>query len=188
MVNFRKLFSSETITSHSMFSNISKDSPYQILAPGTEIIYDVNLIKQLTAEHDSMLATLHKVVNAIDSGDYKKMRKKLKFFLSIFNDHTLKEYSKLYVFLDYIYRGERENHRIVMYFRQEMNEIGKTVRTYANYWVDRGVDHLTIEDFNYQTKYISDLLTTRIEAEEEQLYELYNKAPSRILRSRIWNH
>lgn len=187
MVNFRKLFSSET-ASHSLFSHVSKDSPYQVFAPGTEIIYDVNLVNKLKRDHDAMLATFHKVANTIKTGNYKRIQKKLDSFLSVFNAHVLEEYCKLYVFLDYIYRPERENHKIIMRFRQEMTEIGKTVRTYAQYWITRGVDHLSMEEFHYQTKYISDVLITRIEVEEEELYELYNNAPRRILRSRIWNH
>ena len=188
MVNFRKLFSSESVTSHSLFSNLSKDSPYQIFAPGTEIIYDVNLIEKLKRDHDTMLAAFQKVSNTIKTGDYKRVHKKLDSFLSLFNAHALEEYSRLYMFLDYIYRPERENHKIIMRFRQEMNDIIKTVRTYAQYWIARGVDRLSREDFHYQTKYISDVLITRIEVEEEELYQLYKQAPRRILRSRIWNH
>ena len=188
MVNFRKLFSSESVTSHSLFSNISKDSPYQIFAPDTEVIYDANLVEKLKRDHDAILATFHKVVNAANNGNYKKIPKKLESFISSFNSHALDEYSKLYMFLEHIYRPERENHKIIRHFRREMNEIGKFVRTYAHYWITRGVDRLNMKDFQYQTKYISDVLTTRIEVEEEELYELYNSAPRRILRSRIWNH
>ena len=149
-----------------------------IYAPGTRILYDPELVSKLKQDHASLVSVYTDITNAIEQQDSKKVKAYLDIFLSIFNAHALTEYTKLYVFLDYTFRGERKTHDLVMRFRQEMNDIGKAVRRFAHAWQKKGIDLENLEDFKIQKEKIGKVLTKRIEVEENQLYQIYASAPS----------
>jgi regulator of sigma D len=75
-----------------------------------------------------------------------------------------------------------------MRFRREMNDIGKSVRHFAHYWRDNGIDDANLHLFKRQVQQIGEVLTKRIEVEESQLYEVYNAAPSRVIPSTTASH
>ena len=188
MVGLRKFLKTVTFKNNSFLSTNKKQKTPIIYAPGTEIVYDTGLVAKLKRDHVQLVEVYTDIVDYIDQRNYGKLQSALTMFLALFNAHALTEYTKLYVFLDYSFRSDRENHDLIMRFRREMNEIGKSVRHFAHYWRDNGIDDVSLHLFKRQVQQIGEVLTKRIEVEEKQLYEIYNKAPSRVAPTSLSSH
>ena len=152
----------------------------RVYAPGTQIEYDPGLVDKLKSDHVQLVKVYGKIMHAIEHQELDKLENLLEMFLALFNAHALSEYIKLYVFLDYTFRDNREQHDTIMRFRQEMNEIGKVVRKFAHYWKRSGITDSNLAKFDSQIQQIGKVLTKRIKVEENQLYEIYNQAPNQF--------
>jgi hypothetical protein len=188
MLSLRKFFNAVTFTNDSFFSNRKQPVAPVIYAPGTEIVFDAGLVDKLKRDHAQLVEVYTDIVNNIELRNYNKLQGLLAVFLALFNAHALTEYTKLYVFLDYSFRSDQVNHDVIMRFRREMNDIGKSVRQFAYYWRDNGIDDTSLHVFKRQVQQIGEVLTQRIQIEEEQLYEIYNTAPSRFTASNAASH
>ena len=187
MLGLRKLFSG-SLKNDSFLSIGKKPSTPVIYAPGTKIVFDAGLITKLKQDHAQLVEVYTDIVNYIELRNYSKLQGLLAVFLGLFNAHALTEYTKLYVFLDYSFRTDKENHDLIMKFRREMNDIGKCVRQFAHHWRDNGIDDSNLHLFKRQVQQIGEVLTKRIEVEEKQLYEIYNTAPSRFATTNLASH
>lgn len=187
MIDIRKIFASSK-SKNPYLTFKKKRNDVQIYAPGTQILYDVNLVSKLKADHLQLVAVYSAIMSAISNYEFEKLREQVELFLALFNAHALAEYTKLYVFLDYTYRSDKENHELIMRFRREMNEIGKGVRGFAHFWRENGINDANLAEFKKQAQKIGAVLTKRIEVEESQLYEIYDKAPSLFLKSGTASH
>ncbi|MCG6968824.1 MAG: hypothetical protein LJE85_03565 [Gammaproteobacteria bacterium] len=181
MLGLRRFIHAVTSKNDSFFSFGKKHNAPIIYAPGTEIVYDNTLVSKLKRDHAQLVDVYTGIVKNIEQRNYDKLQGGLALFLALFNAHALTEYTKLYVFLDYSFRSDRHNHDLIMRFRREMNDIGKSVRQFAHYWRDNGIDDSNLHTFKRQVQGIGEVLTKRIEVEEKQLYEIYNQAPSRFV-------
>ena len=160
----------------------------QLLAPGTKILYDPNLIPQLVHDHGQLVAVYSTINKAIEKKLYHKIHGLLDTFLALFNKHALTEYTKLYVFLDYSLRPYSEQHQEIMRFRKEMQEIGKVVRQFVHEWkrVDINADKLS--EFSSELQDIGSVLSKRITVEEKQLYQVYADAPKLLNAENTLTH
>lgn len=184
MTTIRKLLAA--VSKHSPLFAFRKKSDTPLLyAPGTKILYDTGLVSKLKNDHAQLVEVYTRITGAIEQRDYEKLHRHLEAFLALFNAHALTEYTKLYVFLDYSFRSDQRNHDTILRFRREMNEIGKAVRKFAHHWRTNGISDASLPTFKHQLHQIGAVLTKRIEVEETQLYEIYNKAPSRFGYSAI---
>ena len=187
MLGLRKFFDAVTLKSDS-FLHVGKKQQAPLYAPGTEIVFDTGLVAKLKRDHAQLVEVYTDIVKYIEQRNYDKLQGLLAVFLGLFNAHALTEYTKLYVFLDYSFRSDKENHDLIMRFRREMNEIGKSVRQFAHHWRDNGIDDSNLHLFKRQVQQIGEVLTKRIEVEENQLYEIYNTAPSRFMTTNLASH
>jgi len=188
MLGLRKLIDAVTHKSGSSLSFSKKQNLPTIYAPGTQIIFDYGLVTKLKRDHVQLVEVYLDILKNIEQRNYEKLQGLLAMFLALFNAHALTEYTKLYVFLDYSFRSDPDNHDVIMRFRREMNEIGKSVRQFAHHWRSNGINATNLSDFKNQVEQIGGVLSKRIEVEESQLYEIYNTAPSRFAPSNLASH
>ena len=187
MINLKKILAAK-LKPHSLFFLHKKPSRQEIYAPGTKIIYDPKLVARLKKDHGHLVNVFTDIVSGIERRDYNKLKALNEVFLALFNAHALLEYTKLYVFLDYSFRSDKENHDLILRFRREMNEIGKTVRSFSHHWRDTGINDANLHDFKRQVQQIGEVLIKRIETEEQQLYEIYNNAHSLVVSPTSVSH
>jgi hypothetical protein len=188
MLGLKRFFQAVTSKNDSFLSQGKKQNTPTIYAPGTKIVYDNGLVSKLKHDHAQLVEVYTDIVRNVQQRNYDKLDGGLALFLALFNAHALTEYTKLYVFLDYSFRNDQGNHDVIMRFRREMNEIGKSVRQFAHFWRDNGINDSNLHLFKRQIQDIGEVLTKRIDVEEKQLYELYKTAPSRVVVSGAAGH
>ncbi len=149
-----------------------------ISAPGTQILYDPELIKRLKQDHAQLIRIFNSLTVAIKVRKYAEAQNLLESFKSLFNAHALTEYTKLYIFLDYTFRGDPTHHEIIIQFRKEMHDIGRAVRAFYIKWSSQSPENLGSIIFKTEIEIIGNILVDRIETEESRLYEIYEMAPS----------
>lgn len=141
-------------------------------APGTEIAYDEELITRFEGHHQSLLKLFNKVTAAANEEDYDRLGPALKKFLNVFDQHILEENLKLYVYLEKCI--DDEDHVDMMHdMKQEMGQIGRTVRAFVKHHLQFGVNDANIGKFRQELAGIGEALSDRIEREEDGLYKLY---------------
>ena len=148
-----------------------------ISAPGTQILYDANLVPRLKLDHVQLLKIYSGIDTAVRLGKYKNTFALLEAFKSLFNAHALTEYTKLYIFLDYAFRKEPDYHDLIIQFRTEMHQIGKAIRAFYINWSQQKLDSHNAPLLLAELDKIGQILVERIETEETRLYEIYDLAP-----------
>lgn len=187
MFSLRQFFSTKKNADYPNI-DMADEELSQLRAPGTKILYDPNLIDKLVKDHSQLVSVYTDLNKAIEKELYGKMQGLLTIFLALFNEHALAEYTKLYVFLDYSLRPYPSEHKQVMSFRKEMQEIGKVVRLFVHNWKNTGVDASNISMFSDQLQEIGKVLSKRISVEEKQLYQIYADAPKLLNKESRLTH
>lgn len=141
-------------------------------APGTEIAYDDHLITRFQGHHQSLLKLFNAISAAAEERDYDRLGPVLKKFLNVFDQHTLEENLKLYVYLQKCVDDE-DHAEMMRDMKQEMGQIGRTVRAFVRHHRRFGVNDANIDKFRQELAGIGEALTDRIKREEEGLYQLY---------------
>lgn len=188
MLGFRRFIDAVRSKNDSILSPKGTSATPVLYAPGTKIVYDAGLVAKLKADHAQLVQVYTDIMKYIEQRNYDKLQGLLAVFLALFNAHALTEYTKLYVFLDYSFRTDQKTHELIMRFRREMNEIGKAVRHFAHHWRKSGIDDNSLPVFRREVEQIGGVLTKRIEVEENQLYEIYNKAPAMFPAANAASH
>lgn len=146
---------------------------YGSSAPGTKIRFDGNLIPKFHREHQELIDLYTQVASSLNSGDYPRVRQGLMAFNDALRAHLLDENLRFYVYMQYIFKGDSDNEEIIRGFRQEMSQIGKVVYEFLGQYTVRDLTVTEVSDFKTQFDGIGEVLTRRIQAEEERLYPLY---------------
>lgn len=186
MISLLQFFSAKENKDFSAADN--NDETSQLRAPGTDILYDPNLITKLIKDHRQLVSVYSDLNKSADKALYDKTHALLDVFLALFNEHALAEYTKLYVFLDYSLRPYPEEHEQVMKFRREMQEIGRVVRLFVHNWKNKGIDAGNLSEFSSELRDIGNVLSKRISVEEKQLYQLYADAPNLLSAANTVRH
>ena len=148
-----------------------------ISAPGTQILYDANLVPRLKQDHAQLIRIFNSLTVAIKLQKYTEAQNLLDSFKALFNAHALTEYTKLYIFLDYAFRSDPVHHELIIQFRKEMHDIGRAVRAFYIKWSTQSPESLGSAIFKTEIEIIGNILIERIETEESRLYEIYEMAP-----------
>lgn len=139
------------------------------------IDYDPGLIDRLEDEHKVMLGIYGRIDAAIALERWEDVPGLLMQFRSKLTDHLLKEGVKLYAYLHKSLQHEDDVALVFQSFKKEMGEIGKVVFNFFDRYVaDRAL--ATADQraaFLAQFKSIGNVLVSRIQREEEQLYAIY---------------
>lgn len=172
----------DAVKSRQRQTEVGPETVNNIYPPGINIMYDTGLVSRLKSDHTQLLKLYGALMDAALKKDIPKINRYMASFLALFNSHVLTEYTKLYIFLDYAFRGDVDTHRIIMKFRREMNDIGREVRRFYHRWMDAEMVSEDLEAFIYEAKQIGDFLARRVKTEEDHLYKIYDTAPSLMFR------
>lgn len=152
----------------------NQDSPSEYkAAPGTDIHYDPELIKNLKNDHQELFSIYSDIKTLFENGDYAAVSKRLNDLRGDLQGHLLTENVRLYIYLDHMLRGDEANEELIRGFRKEMDDIAKTAMNFLKKYEAIGVDKDLAEVFSKDFATIGEVLTKRIKREESILYPLY---------------
>lgn len=134
--------------------------------------YDARLIEHLKAEHDLLLGLLGEGRRQAAACDFSNLAATLGRLKRALQEHVLVENLRLYAYLDARACGD-QGRRFARNMRMEMLDIGRRVNEFVTHFLEAGVDHDNVDDFEYRLMEIEALLAARIRREEETLYPLY---------------
>lgn len=164
-------------------NNLSYDTSKPLYAPGTQINFDANLVTQLKDDHKKLVRVFTAIIKNTQAGNSERVASLLHDFQLLFNAHAIAEYTKLYIFLNHAYKHDNVQHKIIMEFRSEMHQIGKAVRAFCAKWSNVDLSGSKKQELMKELDEVGKVLTHRISVEEQQLYEIYNKAPRALKNS-----
>jgi regulator of sigma D len=142
-------------------------------APGTKLSYDPTLIERFKGHHRSLLKLFTDIQRAADQRDFAGLTGAVERFKRVLQEHLLEENLRLYAYLTKCLESEPENHQLMRDMKSDMVEIGRKVNQFITHYTKHGIHHGNIEEFESQLETIGNILTIRIQREEESLYTLY---------------
>lgn len=142
-------------------------------APGTRLSYDPTLIERFKGHHRSLLKLFGDVQRATEARDFDRLTADLERFKRVLQEHLLEENLRLYAYLTKCLESEPENDQLMRDMKSEMIEIGRKVNEFISHYTSNGIGYENVHDFERQLKEIGEILTIRIQREEESLYTLY---------------
>lgn len=144
-----------------------------LAAPGTHIAYHADLVDQLKADHQTLLATFGAIGRAYAAHDLTETSTQLEVFRGQLMAHLLKENVRFYIYLEHALAGDPTSQSLVHQFRHEMDGIGKAVMAFLGKYRLLAVDSSLAGSFGADLATIGDVLVQRIRSEEDTLYPLY---------------
>lgn len=142
-------------------------------APGTHIHYHPDLVDQLKADHQALLATFGRIQAAFEAGQLGECAAALEHFRGQLTAHLLKENVRFYIYLEHALAGDRASHDLVHQFRHEMDGIGKAAVGFLDKYRAVATDPALAAGFAADLAGVGAILGQRIRNEEETLYPLY---------------
>lgn len=142
-------------------------------APGTHIPFHPDLVDQLKADHQGLLATFGAIGNAYSAHDLAATSAHLEAFRGQLMAHLLKENVRFYIYLEHALVSDPTSHALVHQFRHEMDGIGKAVMAFLDKYRNLAVDSSLAGSFGADLASVGGVLVQRIKSEEETLYPLY---------------
>jgi len=154
------------------------DEPDEIksedIAPGTNIRYDPKLVSELKSEHGKLISLFSEISTITDKRDSELLTTKLNQFGSSLRGHILKENVRLYVYLKSSLQANEDSLTIMQGFSQEMSQIGRAVTDFLHKYSNVSQwDDAQWAVFERDLKGVGQVLTKRIDTEENTLYPLY---------------
>ncbi|MDP2762778.1 MAG: hemerythrin domain-containing protein [Sideroxyarcus sp.] len=141
---------------------------------GTQLHYDPDLVSNLLADHQMLLGIFGDIAAAMKLKNMKLVKEKLGKFGDELNGHLLKENIRFYVYLQHSLNNDPENAATMLGFRKEMQQIGKAVVDFLHRYTTEGDwNEATWQSFQQEIGGIGQVLTKRIQREENSLYPLY---------------
>jgi hypothetical protein len=141
-------------------------------APGTEIAFDSGLIRRFKGHHQTLLKLYGEVFEAAKNHQFDELAKLLKTFTRVFEQHVLEENLRFYIYLEKCL-NDSDHIEMIGEMKLEMNQIGRTVRSFTRHHLGFGVTGANVEKFVEELQQIGGALVDRIEREEGSLYTLY---------------
>lgn len=142
-------------------------------APGTSIHYSADLVPQLQADHQALLATYGSIKSAYEAGNLTETSARLEHFRTQLTAHLLKENVRFYIYLEHALAADPSSQALVHQFRHEMDGIGKAVMAFLGKYRQIAVDTSLAGSFGADLASIGNVLVQRIRNEEDTLYPLY---------------
>ncbi|MDH4284416.1 MAG: hemerythrin domain-containing protein [Gallionellaceae bacterium] len=144
------------------------------IAPGTNIRYDANLVAELKSDHGDLVELFTDIVTSSGQRDSNMLTKQLAKFGSMLRGHILKENVRFYVYLKSSLQSDESSLSIMHEFSNEMQQIGRAVTDFLHkYTAVAHWDDAQWAVFQRDLNAVGEVLTKRIETEENTLYPLY---------------
>jgi hemerythrin-like domain-containing protein len=151
----------------------SAGSPTAVAAPDASIAYKPVLVEELQGEHRELLHLYKSLVVTHQRGDYDAAVSNLKRFTYALRAHLLKENLHLYVYLKHALRHDTESSELMASMRVEMGKIGRVLNDFVTRYTSSPWDLEVRQNLGEELNKIAEVLTVRIQQEEEVLYPMY---------------
>ena len=151
----------------------SSASDDAVAAPDAAIAYKPGLVDELRSEHRELLYLYKNLVAAHQRGDYDAAVATLKRFTYALRAHLLKENLHLYVYLKHSLRDDLESSALMGSMRIEMGKIGRVLNDFVTRYASSPWDFETREALAGELGKIAEVLTIRVQQEEDVLYPMY---------------
>jgi len=138
------------------------------------ITFDSKLIDKFCKDHEELVNHIIKIQKAVaDNKEEKKVKQFLKQLRIRLLGHFMEEDIKLYWYLRKYYSNHEDISQIIMMFEDSIKEIQKEVIEFFDYYLQEA-QRL---DMRFEEKFseIVQILSSRIQTEEANLYTLYVK-------------
>jgi len=140
----------------------------------TDVVeYNPTLIKKFCKAHEKLEVTINKVLEDTKKQDTVAIRKSLKQLRLEIIGHFMEEDISLYRYLTHYYKQDENTLELIMAFESSIKEIQKGVLAFLDKYIQQNANYDKIFEARFTD--IVESLTTRVEAEENNLYTLYIK-------------
>jgi hemerythrin-like domain-containing protein len=151
----------------------SSKSASAVAAPDTTIAFKPALVEELQVEHRELLHLFKGLVAAHQRGDFDAAVSNLKRFTYALRAHLLKENLHLYVYLKHALRHDPESSALMSSMRVEMGKIGRVLNDFVTRYTTSPWDLEVRENLREELAKIAEVLSIRIQQEEDVLYPMY---------------
>ena len=148
-------------------------SASETAAPDTSIAFKPALVDELRSEHRELLHLYKNLVAAHQRADFDAAVVNLKRFTYALRAHLLKENLHLYVYLKHALRDDQESSALMGSMRVEMGKIGRVLNDFVTRYTTSPWDLEVRETLGGELGKIAEILSIRIQQEEEVLYPMY---------------
>jgi len=129
-----------------------------------------NLINILKNDHQNLIKIYVNIDKAMEKNDFTQAQYEVKKFISEYNKHILLEDTKLYIALEDKYREKKQILKTIEKIEKDMNSITRAITFFERKY--KIINHDNRDIFMEELKHIGQVLTERVELEEERLYPL----------------
>ena len=147
--------------------------PASAAAPETSIAFKPALIDELQTEHRELLHLYKSLIAAHQRADFDAAVVCLKRFTYALRAHLLKENLHLYVYLKHALRHDPESSALMASMRVEMGKIGRVLNDFVTRYTSSPWDLEVRDSLKGELHKIAEVLSIRIQQEEEVLYPMY---------------
>jgi len=152
-----------------MFSFFKKEKKKKSPIPP----YDSKLIRKFHKDHEKLVTQIGIIKKNIETNKVEKAKEGLKKLKMSILGHCMEEDIKLYWYLKDYYKKNDSVMEIILMYGESIKKVQKTAMSFLDKYSG---EHTPLDAvFNKQFDEIIDVLATRIETEENNLYTLYIK-------------
>lgn len=171
---FKQLFGMlKTQNKVSHQDNVQSEPVLQESQP--HLVYSNELIPQLKAEHQQLIAMYVGIQDLFEHQHYHKVVEHLSRFKEEFSLHLMQENVKFYAYLEDHLTQDTDEYETIKTYRKDMNQIAHVVVKFLKKWTAQmSLNSSTSDEFFQEYKNIGGALVQRITDEEQYLYTLYH--------------
>ena len=129
-----------------------------------------NLISILKNDHQKLLKVYTNINKAMEKNDFVQATYEVKKFISEYNKHILLEDTNLYIVLEEKYKNKKQILKTIEKIEKDMNSITRAISFFERKY--KTINYENRDIFMEEFKHIGQVLTERVELEEERLYPL----------------
>lgn len=150
-----------------------KDPPKLKVVGPRKIQYDHALVGSLMKDHAELKDLYVHIGRLLNGKKYEDIPQALRRFKTRLQSHIMVENVRFYVYLEQSLDQDRENLDTMRDFRHEMGDIARAVVKFIKKYAESGITLSTHSQFEKDYNDIGNVLTQRIDSEENDLYPLY---------------
>ena len=155
------------------FRAAERPSEKAVASQEVSIAYKPALVDELKVEHRELLHLFKLLVAAHQRGDQDAAVANLKRFTYALRAHLLKENLHLYVYLKHALTVDQESSVLMASMRVEMGKIGRVLNDFVTRYTSAPWDFEMRQDLGAELNKIAEVLSVRIQQEEDVLYPMY---------------
>ncbi len=148
-------------------TNLTGSKKYAIVS------FDPGLIDKLIKDHKKLIKILGIISNSRSPEQLPGIPRQLRAFKLALQTHLVVENVRFYTYVQLKLKANSENMMFVKDLKLEMDRIAHTVVKFTNHYTSSGINKNNAKIFFAELDALGEMLTNRIEAEENSLYTLY---------------